>query len=296
MASSENTRLISSLPEIGELNDSDVLFCMRGSVSYKLPGSVVKALALGGSAKIEYVDGVAYWFVYDPETGTHVRSEQAQGPEGPKITGVTVNSSYHLIVTLSDGSEYDAGYVRGPAGAGTGDMLEEDYDSTGAVKAAGGIAQYVKTNAPKVTVENNVSSTSTTNAASANAVRLAYNKASEALSVGGSAIDTSYEFTRTMDAGEIRFLQVGRLVQVTGWVETSSDNETIDLGMGNSTLPIPSATTVDLIRPLSAMATDGPASCEIVFNSSANWELWVKKSKDSSSFVHISGFYLTNEM
>lgn len=58
-----------------------------------------------------------------------------QGPRGtpgadaPTITGFTIRQSdYHLIVTLSDGTSYDAGYCRGQAGAGTGDMLAAVYD------------------------------------------------------------------------------------------------------------------------------------------------------------------------
>lgn len=58
-----------------------------------------------------------------------------QGPKGnpgadaPTITGITIRQSdYHLIVTLSDGTTYDAGYCRGQAGAGTGDMLAAVYD------------------------------------------------------------------------------------------------------------------------------------------------------------------------
>lgn len=61
-----------------------------------------------------------------------------QGPQGkpgadaPTITGITIRQSdYHLIVTLSDGTSYDAGYCRGEAGAGTGDMLASVYDSQG---------------------------------------------------------------------------------------------------------------------------------------------------------------------
>ena len=60
-----------------------------------------------------------------------------QGPQGnpgtdaPTITGITIRQSdYHLIVTLSDGTSYDAGYCRGQAGAGTGDMLAAVYDPT----------------------------------------------------------------------------------------------------------------------------------------------------------------------
>lgn len=58
-----------------------------------------------------------------------------QGPQGspgadaPTITGITIRQSdYHLIVTMSNGTSYDAGYCRGQAGAGTGDMLASVYD------------------------------------------------------------------------------------------------------------------------------------------------------------------------
>ena len=66
------------------------------------------------------------------------------GDNAPTITGITIRQSdYHMIVTLSDGTSYDAGYCRGASGAGTGDMLASDYDSAGEVKTAGGIAAYV---------------------------------------------------------------------------------------------------------------------------------------------------------
>ena len=61
-----------------------------------------------------------------------------QGPQGspgadaPTITGITIRQSdYHMIVMLSDGTIYDAGYCRGASGAGTGDMLAAVYDPQG---------------------------------------------------------------------------------------------------------------------------------------------------------------------
>ena len=61
-----------------------------------------------------------------------------QGPQGspgadaPTITNITIRQSdYHMIVTLSDGTSYDAGYCRGASGAGTGDMLASVYDPNG---------------------------------------------------------------------------------------------------------------------------------------------------------------------
>ena len=51
------------------------------------------------------------------------------GADAPTITGITIRQSdYHMIVSLSDGTTYDAGYCRGAAGAGSGDMMAAVYD------------------------------------------------------------------------------------------------------------------------------------------------------------------------
>lgn len=73
-----------------------------------------------------------------------VLQQGEQGDAAPTITNISIRQSdYHMIVTLSDGTSYDAGYCRGASGAGTGDMIASDYDSAGEVKTAGGIAAYV---------------------------------------------------------------------------------------------------------------------------------------------------------
>lgn len=55
-----------------------------------------------------------------------------KGDNAPTITGITIRQSdYHMIVSLSDGTSYDAGYCRGASGAGTGDMLASVYDPQG---------------------------------------------------------------------------------------------------------------------------------------------------------------------
>lgn len=52
-----------------------------------------------------------------------------KGDNAPTITGITIRQSdYHMIVTLSDGTSYDAGYCRGASGSGTGDMQSSVYD------------------------------------------------------------------------------------------------------------------------------------------------------------------------
>ena len=54
------------------------------------------------------------------------------GADAPTITGITIRQSdYHMIVSLSDDTTYDAGYCRGAAGAGSGDMLAAVYDHQG---------------------------------------------------------------------------------------------------------------------------------------------------------------------
>nr|DAI21769.1 MAG TPA: nucleoid-associated protein [Caudoviricetes sp.] len=52
-----------------------------------------------------------------------------KGDDAPTITGITIRQSdYHMIVSLSDGTSYDAGYCRGASGSGTGDMQSSVYD------------------------------------------------------------------------------------------------------------------------------------------------------------------------
>lgn len=54
------------------------------------------------------------------------------GADAPTITGITIRQTdYHMIVSLSDSTTYDAGYCRGAAGAGSGDMLAAVYDPQG---------------------------------------------------------------------------------------------------------------------------------------------------------------------
>ena len=70
------------------------------------------------------------------------------GKDAAQIVNMVVDSNYHLIITLDNGIVFDAGYVRGAAGAGAGDMLASEYDPQSAVRLAGGIPQYVAENAP----------------------------------------------------------------------------------------------------------------------------------------------------
>ena len=79
------------------------------------------------------------------------------GDDAPTITGITIRQSdYHMIVTLSDGTSYDAGYCRGASGAGTGDMLASTYDPQG---KAQDIFAYVDNAVSGVTVTTDATPT-----------------------------------------------------------------------------------------------------------------------------------------
>ena len=61
-----------------------------------------------------------------------VLKQGEKGDNAPTITGITIRQSdYHMIVSLSDGTSYDAGYCRGASGSGTGDMQSSVYDPQG---------------------------------------------------------------------------------------------------------------------------------------------------------------------
>lgn len=61
-----------------------------------------------------------------------VLKQGERGKAAPTITNITIRQSdYHMIIALSDGTRYDAGYCRGASGAGTGDMLASIYDPRG---------------------------------------------------------------------------------------------------------------------------------------------------------------------
>lgn len=137
---------IGDFTAVSVLNDSDVFIVSRNGTTYNVPGSVLKSLTLNGSAEIRNVGGTNYWFVYDKDRKQMVQSVPAQlkGDPAPTITNISIRQSdYHLIVSMSDGTSYDAGYCRGQSGAGTGDMQASDYDPNNVVLASGGIVAYI---------------------------------------------------------------------------------------------------------------------------------------------------------
>ena len=93
-----------------------------------------------------------------PQGEQGIQGEQGeQGEAAPTITNITIRQSdYHMIVTLSDGTSYDAGYCRGASGAGTGDMLAATYDPQG---KAQDIFDYIDNAVSGVTVTTDATPT-----------------------------------------------------------------------------------------------------------------------------------------
>lgn len=87
-----------------------------------------KTLAAGSNATVnKTVSGG----VVKLELGIPKGVQGDNGEDAPTITDIGINSAYHLIITMSDGTSYDAGYCRGASGAGTGDMMSSTYDPQG---------------------------------------------------------------------------------------------------------------------------------------------------------------------
>lgn len=149
---------ISDFSVAASFGDNDLLLVSQSGVTKVVKGATLKALAKAAgidAAKINSATvNASGHLVLTTTDGTPIDTGKVTGNDGVSVTGAAIDAQYHLILTLSDGSTKDAGYCRGASGAGTGDMLASDYDSSGAVKAAGGIAAYSTPKAIDVTLSS----------------------------------------------------------------------------------------------------------------------------------------------
>ena len=147
-------RAINDLAEALQVNGNDLFVLEQSGIAKKLLGSAL--LQYISYATINSIESVSFdeqgRCTVTLTDGTTITSAPLKGKDGvdgtdgkdaPTITDISINAQYHLIVTLSNGTSYDAGYCRGASGAGTGDMLSNDYDPGNTVKTAGGIVAYI---------------------------------------------------------------------------------------------------------------------------------------------------------
>lgn len=141
-------RAINDLAEALQVNGNDLFVLEQSGIAKKLLGSAL--LQYISYATINSIESVSFdeqgrctVTLTDGTTITSAPLNGTDGEDAPTITDISINAQYHLIVTLSNGTSYDAGYCRGASGAGTGDMLSNDYDPGNTVKTAGGIVAYI---------------------------------------------------------------------------------------------------------------------------------------------------------
>lgn len=137
---------ISDFTKASEFGDNDLLLVSQTGTTRALRGDTLKAFAKAAGVEAAKINNAAVnasgHLIFTTTDGASLDAGKVDGEDGVSVTGASIDSQYHLILTFSDGSTRDAGYCRGASGAGTGDMLEEVYDASGAVKAAGGIVAY----------------------------------------------------------------------------------------------------------------------------------------------------------
>lgn len=161
-------KAISDLTQATQITDEDLFVLEQNSEAKKLPGSILKNyiadIELNYIEKVSFdaqdrcviklsdgtiitsaplkgedgytptasvtKDGKTVTITITDETGT-TSETVSDGTDAPTITKIAIDENYHLIITMSNGTSYDAGYCRGASGAGTGDMIASIYDPQG---------------------------------------------------------------------------------------------------------------------------------------------------------------------
>lgn len=139
---------INALPEATAVSDNGLLVIYQNDATQSVTGQLVKN--------------------YAATAATEIASPIAAAAVENKFEGMAVNAS-----TLPAGSQATATYnadtntlsmgiPKGADGSGAGDMTKAEYDSSGAVANAGGIADYVAANAGGGTLIVNITNNSGT--------------------------------------------------------------------------------------------------------------------------------------
>lgn len=143
----ETYKKISDFTKASEFGDEDLLLVSQSGTTRALRGVTLKTFAKAAGVEAAKINNAAVnasgHLIFTTTDGTSFDAGEVDGEDGVSVISANIDAQYHLILTLSDGSNIDAGYCRGASGAGTGDMLSEDYDADGGVKGSGGIPAYV---------------------------------------------------------------------------------------------------------------------------------------------------------
>lgn len=171
---------INALPEATAVSDNGLLVIYQNNATQSVTGQLVKN--------------------YAATAATEIASPIAASAVENKFEGMAVNAS-----TLPAGSQATATYnadtntlsmgiPKGADGSGAGDMTKAEYDSSGAVANAGGIAAYVAANAGGGALVVNITSSSGTSIADKtfDEIKAAYNAGKLVTAKVGSSNEIYY--------------------------------------------------------------------------------------------------------
>lgn len=94
-----------------------------------------KAIAVGAVSGIDSISVNGLTLEFECHDGTHLEMTFPEPEDGVSVTAVEINSSNHLICTMSDDSTIDAGYVPNlPKGGQKGQVLAKKSNTDGDVE------------------------------------------------------------------------------------------------------------------------------------------------------------------
>lgn len=146
-------------------------------------------------------------------------ADGTDGSDGVSVTGVTLLSTSGKVKTyrmsFSDGSHFDYNVTDGSDGTGAGDMLQSDYDPNSTVLNAGGIVDYVQSQAYSLpTAASNV----------LGGVKVGTNLSIDASGVL-SATDTTYSDATTSTSGLMSATDKSKLNGIASGAEVNVQSD-----------------------------------------------------------------------
>lgn len=131
---------INALPEATAVSDNGLLVIYQNNTTQSVTGQLVKNYAAAAATEIA-----------SPIAASAVENKF----EGMAVNASTLPAGSQATATYNaDTNTLSMGIPKGADGSGAGDMTKAEYDSSGAVANAGGIADYVAANAGGALIVN----------------------------------------------------------------------------------------------------------------------------------------------
>lgn len=170
---------INALPEATAVSDNGLLVIYQNNATQSVTGQLVKNYAATAATEIA-----------SPIAATAVENKF----EGMAVNASTLPAGSQATATYNaDTNTLSMGIPKGADGSGAGDMTKAEYDSSGAVANAGGIADYVAANAGGALIVNITNNSGTSTADKTfDEIKAAYNAGKLVTAKDGSANEIYY--------------------------------------------------------------------------------------------------------